>query len=50
MEDMKKLQERINERKIRLKKEILPKLLKKILSSKLEHHMRTVKFGLMTLR
>lgn len=33
-----------------MKKEILPKLLKKILESKLQIHMTTLKFGLMTLK
>ena len=45
------LMDQVNKRKLQLmKKEILPKLLKKVLVSKLARHMNTLKLGLMTLK
>ena len=45
------LQENIDKQKIKLmKKELLPKLLRKILSDKLQKKFKTLTFGLMTLK
>ena len=48
--EVNKLMVKINENKLRLKKQLLPKLLRKLLVEKLKKHFKTVKFGLLTLK